>query len=100
MLSASVRDRHLLPDERVVDVRFDEYMKNQLGTVERVFAACGEPFEGETAAAVRAFLDANPKGKHGAIDYRLEDLGLDGRALRERMRFYCERFSVPFEGEV
>lgn len=97
MLRASVRDRPRLPAAQVLDVRFDEYMKDPLGTVERVFAFCGEPLEGETRSRVRAFLDANPKGKHGAIDYRLDDLGLDARELRERMRFYCERFEVPSE---
>ena len=100
MLRASVRDRHLLPEGQVIDVRFHEYMKDQLGTVERVFAFCDEPLEGETAAALRAFLDENPKGKHGTIDYRLEDLGLDARERREALRFYCERFAVPFEGDA
>jgi hypothetical protein len=100
MLRASVRDRALLPAAQVVDVRFHEYMKDQLGTVERVFAFCDEPVDDATAAAVRAFLDENPKGKHGAIDYRLEDLGLDERERREALRFYCERFDVPFEGDA
>jgi len=99
MLRASVRDRHLLPAAQVMDLRFDEYMKDQFATVERVFAFCGEPFREETRARVRAFLDENPKGRHGTIDYRLEDLGLEARALRERLRFYCERFEVPFEAE-
>jgi len=97
MLRASVRDRHLLPAAQVLDVRFDEYMKDVFGTVERVFAFCGEPLEGEVRERVRAFLDANPKGKHGAIDYRLGDLGLDAADLRERLRFYCERFEIPAE---
>ena len=97
MLRASVRDRDLLPPAQVLDVRFDEYMKDNFATVERVFAFCREPLGAATRARVRAFLDENPKGKHGTIDYRLEDLGLDAGALRERLRFYCERFEVPFE---
>jgi hypothetical protein len=98
MLRASVEGRRHLPAAQVMDVRFDEYMRDVFGTVERVFAFCGEPLEGPVRERVRGFLDANPKGKHGSIDYRLEDLGLDARELRERMRFYCERFGVPAEG--
>jgi len=98
MLRANVEGRRHLPAAQVMDVRFDEYMKDVFGTVERVFAFCGEPLEGEVRANVRAFLDANPKGKHGTIDYRLEDLGLDEGELRERLRFYSERFGVPAEG--
>jgi hypothetical protein len=59
-------------------------------------AFAGRP-PGAARAALRAFLAANPKRKHGAIDYRLEPLGLDARVLRERLRFYSERFGVPDE---
>ena len=46
---------------------------------------------------MRCFLDANPRGKHGRIDYRLEDLGLDAAERRRSLRFYQERFGVPDE---
>jgi hypothetical protein len=95
MLRASVRDRHLLPGSQVMDLRFEEFMKDELAAVERVFAFCGEVPGAETRARIRAFLDANPRGKHGTIDYRLEDLGLDARELGEQLRFYCERFELP-----
>jgi hypothetical protein len=97
MLRASVDDRPLLPEDRVLDVHFDAYMKDQLGTVERVFAFCDQPFGEDTARRARAFLDDHPRGRHGTIDYRLEDLGLDEAERREALRFYCERFDVPWE---
>jgi hypothetical protein len=99
MLRASVRDRSLLPAAQVMDLRFDEFMKDNLAAVERVFAFAGEPFAGAVADAVRAHLDANPKGKHGTIDYRLDDLGLDGAERRAALRFYSERFGVPSEDD-
>jgi hypothetical protein len=46
---------------------------------------------------MRAFLDANPKGKHGAHVYTSEEYGIDVAALREQYSFYSERFSVPTE---
>ena len=37
LLDASFRDRHLLAEDRTVDVFFDEYMADELGTLERVY---------------------------------------------------------------
>ena len=42
-------------------------------------------------------MDASPRGRHGSIDYRLEDVGLDPRDRRRALRFYQERFAVPEE---
>jgi hypothetical protein len=97
MLRASVRDRGLLPEAQVMDLRFQEISKDGFAAAQRVFAFAGEPLGGEAAARVRAHLDANPRGKHGRIDYRLEDLGLDPRERRAALAFYCERFDVPLE---
>lgn len=97
MLRASVDDRHLLPQSRVMDLRFDEFMKDMEGSVERIFAFCDQPFGEDTARRVRAFLDDNPKGKHGSVDYRLDDLGLDPAERREALRFYVERFGVRWD---
>ena len=43
-------------------------------------------------ARIAAFGAANPRGKHGTIDYELEPLGLDLADLRARTAFYSERF--------
>ena len=42
-------------------------------------------------------MDASPRGRHGSIDYRLDDLGLDARERRAALRFYQDRFAVPEE---
>jgi len=97
MLRASVEDRPLLPSSRVVDLRFDEFMKDMEGSVERIFGFCEQPHGEHTARRIRAFLDDNPKGKHGSVDYRLDDLGLDPAERREALRFYVERFGVPWD---
>ena len=95
LLRAGVRDRGLLPEAQVMDVRFQEFMADMPGTVKRVFEFAGQPFTEETARAIDAFLLDNPKGKHGLVDYRLEDLGLDPDERRGALAFYRERFNVP-----
>jgi hypothetical protein len=39
-------------------------------------------------------LAANPKGKHGKHEYRLEDFGLSVNGVRSHFADYCERFGV------
>lgn len=95
LLRAGVRDRGLLPSGRVMDVHFHEFMADMPGTVCRIFDFAGQPFTEETARAIDAFLLANPKGKHGLVDYRLEDLGIDPDERRASLAFYRERFNVP-----
>jgi hypothetical protein len=100
MLRASVRDRGKLPAAQVTDVRFDDLMRDPLGVAARALAFAGRPPNARTEAALRGFLAANPKGKHGAVAYRLAPLGLEEAPLRARLRFYAERFDVSEEGDA
>ena len=95
LLRAGVRDRRLLPESNVMDVHFHEFMADMPRTVKRIFEFADHPFTKETALAIDTFLAENPRGKHGLIDYRLEDLGLDPQERRKALAFYRERFNVP-----
>ena len=67
----------------MIDIHFREFMKDDVATAASVIEFAGQPVTRGRRAAIRAFMDANPRGKHGTIDYRLEDVGLDaGRAPR------------------
>ncbi|MFO8011045.1 MAG: sulfotransferase [Dehalococcoidia bacterium] len=97
LLRASVEDRHLIPKEQVMDVRFSDYMADQMGTIKKVYEFAGQPFTEEAERAIQAFIDANPKGKHGSVLYRLEDVGIDPAERRQALTFYQEFFDVPDE---
>ena len=45
MLDALVRDRDVHPPDRSIDVRFDDFMADELGVAERVYALAGEPVD-------------------------------------------------------
>jgi hypothetical protein len=94
MLRASVEDRPLVPASQVMDVRFHEFMADDLATVERIYAFLGEPLGTPARAAMRAYREAHARGRLGAIDYRLADFGLDTHERRSALRFYQERFGV------
>jgi hypothetical protein len=93
-LRASVRDRDLLPPSQVIDVHFDDFIGDMKGTVKRVFECAGHPYTATTDHAIDCFLEENPKGKHGLVDYRLEDLGIEPEERRQALAFYRERFGV------
>ncbi|MFN8546225.1 MAG: sulfotransferase [Candidatus Binatia bacterium] len=97
LLTACVRDHHLLPAERSIDVRFDEFMADDVGTVERVYALARQPMTPTARAAMNGFMAEHPRGKHGAVVYALADFGLDATERRAALRFYSERFGVPSE---
>jgi len=92
MLNACVRDRDVLPADRSLDVRFDDFMADDLATARRVFEVAGQPFTAEVEAGMRAYLDDHQRGRLGRIDYRAADVGLDVDDLRARFAPYTERF--------
>jgi len=97
LLTAAVRLRDRIPQRQAMDVRFHDFMKDNVALAEQVLAFARQPVNEAARRAMRAFLAANPRGKHGTIDYRYDDLGLDPHALRSRLRFYQETFDVPEE---
>lgn len=97
LLRASVDDRHLLPEDQVLDIRFHEYMADQISMVERVYKFVGQPLTDEAAKAIQSFKNANPKGKHGRVLHRLEDFGLDPDERRKALYFYQDFFNIPEE---
>lgn len=97
MLRACVRDRPLLPAERSVDVLFHEYMGSELDTVKKIYALAGLPFDADTKRRIDDYNTTHPRGRFGRVVYDLADFGLDGRELRERFRFYTDRFPVRLE---
>jgi hypothetical protein len=98
MLGACVRDRGVLPPDRSMDMRFDEFMADDMGMVARIYELAGQPMTGEGEAAMTAFMADHPRGRHGGVLYDLAQFGLDGKQLRESMAFYTERFGVSEEG--
>jgi hypothetical protein len=98
MLRAGIDDHHLLPTERSIDVRFDEFMADDLAMVERIYAVADQPFTPEARRSMEGFMAAHPRGVHGGVRYDLEgDFHLDRAELRGRLRDYTDRFDVTLE---
>ena len=98
LLDASLRDRYLLPADRTVDVFFDEYMADELGTLQRVYDAAGIELTDRARAEIEAYRVAHPRGKEGRVVYDLRrDFSTTPAELRARFGAYLDRFPVRIE---
>ena len=98
MLRACVEDREILPAACSMDVRFHEFMADDLATVEAIYQLAGKPFTGEARKSMASFMESHPRGKHGRILYDLGDFAMDRRERRQALGFYVDRFGVEIEG--
>jgi sulfotransferase family protein len=101
LLRACTRDRDLLPPDRSIDVTFHEFMADDVGMVEQIYARNGRAMTPKARAQLDAFMAANPRGRHGSIAYDLErDFGLDPAEVRGRFGYYFDRFPVVAETDA
>jgi len=93
-----VRDRDLVGADRSFDIRFHELNGNEMMILERLYGYNGTDLPAETRSALRAYLDDNPRGKHGRMRYDLKrDFDRSPAEIRSRFAFYFERFGVREE---
>lgn len=81
---------------RFVDVSHDEFVADSLGVVRRIYDHFDVPIE-DADTALRAHVDANPKGKHGSHAYGLEEFGLTEAQVRDRFAAYTDRFDIAID---
>jgi len=92
MLDALVRDRAVIPPERSADIRFDDFMADELGVAERVYDLAGEPLTNAARTATADYLSGHQRGRLGQIATSAEMFGLDEQGLAARFAPYVERF--------
>jgi hypothetical protein len=97
LLRAAVAGRDSIPPGQGMDVRFHEFMHDDLAMAERVLDFAGEPLSEDARRKIECYLAEHRRGRHGTIDYRLEDFGLDAAERRAALGFYQERFGIPDE---
>ena len=92
MLDALVRDRDVIPPERSVDIRFGDFMADELGVAERVYDLAGEPLTNAARTATADYLSGHLRGRLGQVATSAEMFGLDEHDLGARFTGYVERF--------
>ena len=98
LLKACARDRNDIPADRSIEVPFHDFMQDDLGMVEKIYAKAGLEMTMEARKELQQFIAEHPRGKHGRIVYNLEqDFGVTPQALRQRFDFYFQQFPVQAE---
>lgn len=92
MLNALVRDRDILSPERSIDVRFDDFMADEMGVASSVYDLAGEPLTDEARIPIEGYLAGHQRGRLGRIATSAEMFGLDENDMRARFSPYTERF--------
>jgi hypothetical protein len=92
MLTALMRDRHVIPADRSIDIRFGDFMADEMGTVEQVYALASEPLTDDARQSIADYLAGHERGRLGRVAVSCEMFGLDEDDLRERFSPYVSRF--------
>lgn len=81
-------------DHRFFDIQFGPFMKDPFPIIARLYDFLGEELTAEAFTRMQAWRRNTPRDQHGEHSYHAADFGIDLTQLRERFRFYTERFDV------
>ncbi len=98
MLRAYIRDYRKIPDNRRVDLLFQDILADDIGSAQRVLEAAGLRTTSESTQDLRDYMAHHQRGRAGRVVYDLAgDFNLNLGELRERFRFYTDLFPVRHE---
>jgi hypothetical protein len=89
-----VRASHPDKAEQFVDIHFEDVVSDPVLALRGVYERFDLPWSDGVERGMRRFMAENPRGKHGAHRYELDDFGLALGEIRERFRDYCEAHDV------
>lgn len=92
LLNGCLRDRDVLPAAQSIDVRFDDFMADEQGTVAAIYELADQPYDERARLAMAQFCTDHPRGRHGGVIYTPTELGLDVDELADRFAGYRARF--------
>jgi hypothetical protein len=98
LLRACVNERGFWGRHQSMDVLFHDYMKDENAVLRQVYEMADLPMTPQAEAELKGYIAANPRGKHGRVQYDLAgDFGVDIKKLRARFQFYFDKFPVEHE---
>jgi hypothetical protein len=98
MLRAYIRDYKKIPDNRRVDLLFQDIIADDIGSAQRVLEGAGLPATPESTQDLQDYMAHHQRGRAGRVVYDLAgDFNLNLGELRERFRFYTDLFPVRHE---
>jgi hypothetical protein len=96
LLRDCTANRSVLPAGQSLDIRFDDFMADEWGTIERIYAVAGQPLTDDARRSMEDFIRTHPRNRHGRIAYDAGALGIDVDDRRRALSAYIDAF-VSFE---
>lgn len=86
-----------LADDNVFDLPYVELVDDAVSSVERIYQHFGLELSDLGRWRIEAYLNENPKGRHGKHTYSAEQFGLSATVIGERFADYTATYEVPTE---
>ena len=95
LLKSCLKDRKSIPESQSMDLLFKTFMQDDMAAVHKIYSLANLPMPKESASALENYISVNARGKHGRMEYRLEeDFGINTSEIRQRFSFYYESLDV------
>jgi hypothetical protein len=94
LLNACVRDRDVLAPDRSMDLRFNDFMADEWGTVERIYQLADQPLTASSRQGMETFLSDHQRGRNGRVHYDPATFGIDRAERETALAGYRQRFGV------
>ncbi|MEE4661230.1 MAG: sulfotransferase [Halieaceae bacterium] len=94
-LERGLAARAAAPAQRFVDCSQEEIAGAPMAVIEKIYSGFEWPLTDAARSAFQAYVDANPKGKHGKHEYDLASYGLSEEEVRRRFAFYTDNPAWP-----
>jgi hypothetical protein len=87
-------------NHRFFDIHFAPFQRDPFPLIAQLYRFIGEELTDEAKTRMQLWRQNTPRDKHGAHSYDAADFGIDPALLRERFRFYTDRFDVAAPAAV
>ena len=96
-LERGLATRDELDPARFIDLWHDDFVRDGLRAIERIYDHFERALTTDTRTAMEATLARNPRHRHGTHEYSLENYGLTAGDVRERFTAYADRFDLAWD---
>jgi len=80
--------KSLKKEDQIIDLRFEDFVKDQIGTVRKIYDRFNWSLSDVALKNFSSFLEKNPKDKNGKHIYSLEIFGLNKDNINHQYRDY------------
>lgn len=93
MLKSALRDRNYIPNEKLIDVSFKDFMNDDIGTVKHIYHRVNMEINDDWRSDIESYRSTHARYKNGKVLYDLRrNFSLSPDEIRERFQFYYSEF--------